>query len=173
MFSGFGVRTLAADQPVYNPLSYHNGTVWPHDNALVADGLARYGLYPELATLFAGLYHAMAFFRDCRIPELFCGIERGSGPLVRYPVAGSPQAWSAASPFLLLQSILGLRVDAPARRLVVKNPQMPSFLRRIEFRNMRVGSASVSMRFRRVGGRCHIDRLDVSGGPLKTEIEMD
>jgi glycogen debranching enzyme len=173
MFSGFGVRTLGDHQRVYNPLSYHNGTVWPHDNAIVADGLAQYGLYPEVAKIFDGLHRAMSYFRDRRIPELFCGIDRRSGPLVRYPVAGSPQAWSAAAPFLLLQAMLGLRPDAPARRLVICNPQLPEWLRRVEFRNMRVGDALVSMRFRRVSGRCHVDRLDVTGGPLKTEIEMD
>lgn len=173
MFSGFGIRTLAANQPVYNPLSYHNGTVWPHDNALIADGLSRYGRYREVAAVFTGLYRAMSHFRDSRVPELYCGIDRASGPLVRYPAACSPQAWAAGAPFLLLQAMLGLRPDAPARRLVIRNPQLPDSLRRVEVRNLRVGPARVSMRFRRVGGRCHVDRLDVCGGPVRTEIEID
>jgi len=172
-FSGFGIRTLAAEQPVYNPLSYHNGTVWPHDNALVVRGFANYGLGYEVTKAFDGLYAAMSYCRDRRLPELFCGIGKRSGPLVRYPVACSPQAWASAAPMLLLQSILGIRVDAPRGRLIVKNPALPRAVGKMELHGMRIGSALVSMRFRRVGKRCHVDKLDVSGGPLKTEIEID
>jgi glycogen debranching enzyme len=171
--SGFGVRTLAAGQPVYNPLSYHNGTVWPHDNALVARGLSSYGLGGEALAVFDGLYAAMSFFADARVPELFCGISRRHGPLVRYPVACSPQAWSAAAPFLLIQSILGIWVDAPRGRLTIKSPLLPPYVRRLDVRGMRIGSSVVSMRFRRVGARCHVDRLDVSGAPLRTQIELE
>jgi len=172
-FSGFGIRTLASDQPVYNPLSYHNGTVWPHDNALIVRGLTRYGLRHEAVKAFDGLYAAMGYCRDRRLPELFCGIGKRSGPLVRYPVACSPQAWASAAPFLLLQSILGIHGDAPRGCLVVKNPSLPKNVRKLELHGMRVGGALVSVRFRRVGSRCHVDRLDVTGGALKTEIEID
>lgn len=172
-YSGFGVRTLAAGQDVYNPLSYHNGTVWPHDNALIARGLANYDLGGEVLKIFDGAYAAMGHFNDRRLPELFCGIPRKAGPLVRYPVACSPQAWAAAAPFLLLQSLLGISIDAPRRRLAIRNPRLPEYVRHVEFRNMRIGTAVVSMRFRRVGARCHVDRLDVAGGTLKTEIEID
>ena len=172
MFSGYGVRTLAADQPVYNPLSYHNGTVWPHDNALIAKGLANYDLHDAVARVFNGIYEAMAHFRERRLPELYCGIARRTGPVVRYPVAGSPQAWAAGAPFLLLQAMLGIRADAPHGRLVVRNPQLPNGVRRLDIDAMRVGNALVSMRFRRVGARCHVDRLDITG-PLKTSIEID
>src|ERR1035438_192545 len=172
-FSGFGIRTLAADQPVYNPLSYHNGTVWPHDNALIVKGLAAYGLHHEVLKAFDGLYAAMSYCKDRRLPELFCGIGKRSGALVRYPVACSPQEWASAAPFLLVQSILGLEADAPRGRLVVKNPRLPASVRKLELKGMRIGSALVDIGFRRVGKRCHVDKLDVTGGPLKTEIEID
>jgi glycogen debranching enzyme len=172
-FSGFGVRTLAADQAAYNPLSYHNGTVWPHDNALIARGLSSYDLSLECAAIFDGLYAAMGFFPDGRLPELFCGIARGAGPLVRYPVACSPQAWSSASAFLLLQAILGIHVDAPAAKLAIRNPRLPPETGSLELRSLRIGRSTVSIRFRRVGARCQIDRLDVAGAPLRTEIAID
>ena len=172
-FSGFGIRTLAADQRVYNPLSYHNGTVWPHDNALIARGFANYGLADEAAKVFDATYAAMGAFRDYRLPELFCGIDRASGPLVRYPVACSPQAWSSAAIFLLIQSLLGLHADAPSATLTVRNPRLPRAIRSLELRSLRIGGALVTLRVRRVGKRCHVDRLDVTGGPLKTQIEID
>jgi glycogen debranching enzyme len=172
-FSGYGIRTLASDQPVYNPLSYHNGTVWPHDNALIVAGLANYGLHHEAMKAFDGLAAAMAYFRDHRLPELFCGIGKRTGAVVRYPVACSPQAWASAAPLLLVQSILGIEADAPHRRLVVKNPRLPRTVRKLEIHGMRIGSALVSISFRRAGARCHVDKLDVTGGPLKTDIQID
>ena len=172
-YSGFGIRTLAEGQPVYNPLSYHNGTVWPHDNALIAAGFGHYDLGAEVLRVFDGLHQAMGFFRDRRLPELFCGIGARSGPLVRYPVACSPQAWAAAAPFLLLQTMLGIHPDAAAGRLAIRNPRLPRYVRRFEIKGMRVGNALVSLRFRRLGARCHVDHLEVVGGHLKTEIEID
>jgi glycogen debranching enzyme len=172
-FSGFGIRTLASDQAVYNPLSYHNGTVWPHDNALIVAGLVSYGLHHEAMKAFDGLAASMAYFRDHRLPELFCGIGKRSGAVVRYPVACSPQAWASAAPLLLVQSILGIEADAPRRRLIVKNPHLPPSVRKLEIHGMRVGSAVVSISFRRSAKRCHVDKLDVTGGPLKTDIQID
>jgi glycogen debranching enzyme len=172
-FSGYGIRTLAEGQPVYNPLSYHNGTVWPHDNAIAARGMSNYDLGAPLAKVFDGMYEAMGFFADRRLPELFCGMSRRSGPLVRYPVACSPQAWAAAAPFLLLQAMLGIHVDAPHARLVIRNPRLPGYVRRIELRRLRIGSSQVTVRFRRVGRRCQVDRVAVNGAPLRIEIEMD
>ncbi len=172
-FSGFGIRTLAADQPVYNPLSYHNGTVWPHDNALIVRGLVRYGLYHEAMKAFDGLYAAMGYFRDRRLPELFCGIGKRSGALVRYPVACSPQAWASAAPLLLIQSILGIEADAPRARLAIKNPRLPRSVRKLELQGMRIGGALVDISVRRVGKRCHVDKLDVTGGPLKADIQIE
>ncbi len=171
-FSGYGIRTLAADQRAFNPLSYHNGTVWPHDNALIARGLSFYGYRKEAAQVLAGLVAALDGFRDRRWPELFCGMDRESGLLVRYPVACSPQAWAAAAPYLLVQSMLGIAVDAPAGRLRVVGPVMPPSVRELTIERLRVGSARVSLRFRREDQRCHVDLVDVVGGPVKTEIEL-
>jgi glycogen debranching enzyme len=130
-------------------------------------------LYDDIAKLFEGLHAAMAFCRDQRLPELYCGVGRRAGPLVRYPVACSPQAWASAAPILLVQAVLGIVADAPARRLIVRNPRLPKPLRRLDVRGMRIRSALVDISFRRVGGHCHVDRLEVKGGPLKTQIEVD
>ena len=109
MWSGWGVRTLATGMPRYNPMSYHNGSIWPHDNALIAIGLARYGMKREASRIFEELYAAQSYQADNRLSELFCGMprRRGRGP-VSYPVSCSPQAWAAAAPFALLSACLGL-----------------------------------------------------------------
>jgi glycogen debranching enzyme len=172
-FSGFGVRTLAEGQAPYNPLSYHNGTVWPHDNAIIAKGMSNYRLGWQATTVFEGLVAAMHFFRDHRIPELFCGFERSEGQLVPYPVACRPQAWSSAAPFLFLQSILGIHADGPNARLAIRNPSLPPSMQWIEIEGLRVGPARVHLGIRRFRDRCHVDRLDLVGGPLRTEIELD
>jgi len=172
-FSGFGIRTLATGQPVYNPLSYHNGTVWPHDNALVAKGLANYGHTALAARVFDGLLEAMHYFRDRRLPELFCGMPQTSGNLVRYPVACSPQAWASAAPFLLLQAVLGLHVDAPRRRLQIRNACLPRSMDWVELEGLRIGETRVTLRLRRDGERVHVERLDVTGPSIRTEVEID
>jgi glycogen debranching enzyme len=172
-FSGFGVRTLAADQAIYNPLSYHNGTVWPHDNAIIAKGMANYGQTGYVATIFDALIEALRYFRDRRLPELFCGMPRRSGNLVRYPVACSPQAWASAAPFLLLQSVLGLHLDAPGRRLSIRNANLPASVDWFELEGLRIGHTRVSLRLRRAGKGVHLERLDVTGPPIRTEIEID
>ena len=126
MFTGYGIRTLSSDEVRYNPMSYHNGSVWPHDNAIICEGLVRYGFKREALRLFKGLLDAVSHFDHYRVPELFCGFQRqeGRGP-VPYPVACSPQAWSSASMLLMLKSILGLRVDAENRVVVFDNPLLP------------------------------------------------
>jgi glycogen debranching enzyme len=171
-FSGFGVRTLAAGQEAYNPLSYHNGTVWPHDNALLVRGMSFYGLQRHAVKILEGFVAALDVFRDRRLPELFCGMDRESGGLVRYPVACSPQAWAAAAPYLMLQSALGVNPDAPARRLLVRDPYLPPSVREIVFERLRIGDARVTLRFQREAGRCHVDVLDIVGGPVQTVIEL-
>jgi glycogen debranching enzyme len=172
-FSGFGIRTLATGQPVYNPLSYHNGTVWPHDNAVIAKGFANYGMTREAAAVFDGMIQAMGHFRDRRLPELFCGMPSSSGNLVRYPVACSPQAWASAAPFLFLQSSLGLHLDAPNKLLSISNASLPAALEWVELEGMRIGASRVALRLRRDGARVHIERLDVTGPALRTEVEFD
>jgi glycogen debranching enzyme len=172
-FSGFGVRTLAEGQPVYNPLSYHNGTVWPHDNALIAKGMANYGHTQYATAIFEGLVEAMGYFPDRRLPELFCGMPRESGSLVRYPVACSPQAWAAGAPYLLLQAILGIHADAPHGRLAIRNAHLPPSVEWVSFDGLRIGQSRVNIRLRRVDKRVHVDRFDVTGAPLRAEIELD
>jgi glycogen debranching enzyme len=170
--SAFGVRTLASGQAVYNPLSYHNGTVWPHDNAILAKGFSNYGLMEPACKVFQAIGAAMGEFRDRRLPELYCGMSKTAAHLVRYPVACSPQAWAAAAPFLLLQAVLGIHINGAKQSLSVRTPHMPDSVKRIEIEGLRVGSSRISLRIRRVGRRCHVDRLDVSGAPLRTTIEI-
>src|SRR5262249_26450789 len=128
-FSGWGVRTVAASEARYNPMSYHNGSVWPHDNALVAWGLARYGQQDAALALWTGQFEAGLYFDLHRVPELYCGFaqEPGEGPTL-YPVACAPQAWSAASVFLLFQACLGLAVNGPEAVVSFTRPRLPACL---------------------------------------------
>jgi len=171
--SAFGIRTLAAGQPAYNPLSYHNGTVWPHDNAIIAKGFANYDLMTHASRVFEAVVRAMPHFRDRRLPELYCGISSHERTLVRYPVACSPQAWSAAAPFLLLQAVLGIHIDGPRQRLWIRNPHMPPSMSHVDVERLRVGGSRISLRLRRVGKHCHVDRFDVVGPPIRTEIVIE
>jgi glycogen debranching enzyme len=133
-------------------MSYHNGSVWPHDNALVAAGLARYGLKEGVAHITAGLFDASLYLDLHRMPELFCGFPRrpGEGPTL-YPVACAPQAWSAASVFLLLQACLGLTIQAAGSQLCFSYPLLPEFLRDVQVRNLRVGQGRVDLLLLRHG----------------------
>jgi glycogen debranching enzyme len=144
-FTGWGVRTLGFSEARFNPMSYHNGSVWPHDNALIAAGLARYGFKDEAGRILGGLFDA-SLSVEYRLPELFCGFYRrkGAGP-VPYPTACSPQAWSAAAVFLLLQAILGMSIDAAHARLSFVRPVLPRFLDEVRIQNLRVGAASVDV----------------------------
>ncbi|MBL9022025.1 MAG: hypothetical protein JNL21_07475 [Myxococcales bacterium] len=122
--------------------------------------------------IFEGLLGALEAFRDHRLPELFCGMDRASGVLARYPVACSPQAWAAAAPYLLVQSVLGITVEAPERRLLVRDPCLPRGINQITIEGLRVGPARVSLRVEREGARVHVDVIDVTGGELRTSIEL-
>ena len=148
-FSGWGVRTIAATEARFNPMSYHNGSIWPHDNALIAAGLARYGFKEHAIRILSGLFEA-SLFVEYRLPELFCGFSRrkGEGP-VPYPVACSPQAWSAASVFLLLQSIFGMKIEAAASRVSFVRPLLPQFLDAVWIKNLKVKEASVDLLIQR------------------------
>ncbi len=145
-FSGWGIRTVSFRELRYNPLSYHNGSVWPHDNALVAMGLARYGLKDGVLKILTGIYGASRFFEGYRLPELFCGFTRqpGQSP-TQYPVACSPQAWSVASVYYLLQACLGLSIDASRQRIRFDKPVLPPYIRRMDIRNLKVGRATVDL----------------------------
>jgi len=129
MFSGWGIRTLAHAEGRYNPMSYHNGSVWPHDNGIAAAGCARYGLDGHVAVPFAGLFEASAEVDGHRLPELFCGFHRrpAEGPTL-YPVACSPQAWASGVVFHLIQSCVRLAIDVDGRRLSIDRPMLPPFL---------------------------------------------
>ena len=149
-FSGWGIRTVDASEKRYNPMSYHNGSIWPHDNAVIAYGMARYGLKDAAARVLTGLYDASLHMDLQRMPELFCGFHRRphEGP-TRYPVACSPQAWAAGSVFLLLQACLGLEIDAPRRQIRLSHPALPPWLDRIEIHDLQVGGATVDLQIRR------------------------
>ncbi|MBI4526111.1 MAG: amylo-alpha-1,6-glucosidase [Deltaproteobacteria bacterium] len=149
-FSGWGVRTLATSEARYNPMSYHNGSIWPHDNALVAAGLSRYGFREEVKRIFQALFDACLSFELRRLPELYCGFPRkkGEGP-IPYPVACSPQSWAAGSVFLLLQACLGMTFEIPQSRITFKNPVLPDFLDEVRLKNVRVGEGAVDLNIRR------------------------
>jgi glycogen debranching enzyme len=151
MFSGWGIRTLSSGSRAYNPMSYHNGSVWPHDNAIAAAGLKRYGFHAGTARIASALFDVAAGARDFRLPELFCGFHReSSNAVVAYPVACIPQAWAAAAPFLLLQSLLGISAHAPdGNRLIVERPTLPDWLGSIELRDVRLADARASLSFQR------------------------
>ncbi|WP_407352532.1 glycogen debranching N-terminal domain-containing protein [Luteimonas sp. R10] len=151
--SGWGVRTLAEGEVRYNPMSYHNGSVWPHDTALVAAGMARYGHREGAERLLQGMFAAATHF-DFRLPELFCGFARTGGIApVPYPVACLPQAWAAGSVFMLLQSCLGLSVDARRGRIVVDHPRLPAGVDHVLIRGLALGPRKVDLRVLRVGDR--------------------
>lgn len=151
-FSGFGIRTLAASEARYNPMSYHNGSIWPHDNAMIAVGLAKYGFRREAAQIFEGLFEASIHMDLRRLPELFCGFprQRGTGP-VFYPVACSPQAWATAAPLMLLQACLGLEFDPGARRITFNQPILPNFLNEVTLRGLRIADATADVTLHRAG----------------------
>lgn len=145
-FSGWGIRTLASSEARYNPMSYHNGSIWPHDNALIAAGLARYGFKQPVLQILTGLFDASVHIDLHRLPELFCGFPRhpDQSPTA-YPVACSPQSWASAATFLLLESCLGLSVDAPNGQITFAHPVLPHYLDTIEIKNLRVGDAALDL----------------------------
>jgi glycogen debranching enzyme len=150
MYSGWGIRTLSSASPAYNPMSYHNGSVWPHDNAIAAAGLKRYGFSEEAGRICGGMFDVAAADSDFRLPELFCGFDRGeSEAVVSYPVACIPQAWAAAAPFLLIQVMLGITPDAAANTLTIERPLLPDWLTTLQVRGLRLGDSRVALSFRR------------------------
>ena len=163
-FSGWGIRTVARGEARYNPMSYHNGSIWPHDNALIALGFARYDLKRSVEHLFKGLFDAASYMDLRRLPELFCGFQRekGRGPTL-YPVACAPQAWASATPFTLLEATLGLEFDAQRGEIRLRNPRLPTFLNEVILRELRLGSSSVDLRVRRHGDDVSLEVLGTRG----------
>ncbi len=164
MFSGWGIRTFASGQIGYNPVGYHTGSIWPHDNAIIAAGLKASGA-AEGANLLAGrLIESAQWFPDLRLPELFCGFAREDvGAPVAYPVACSPQAWAAAAPFYLLHTMLGLRANAAAKRLELLRPTLPEWLGKLTITGLPVGDDSVDLLVHRWRGRTSAELLGRRG----------
>ena len=164
MFSGWGIRTVAAGQVRYNPMSYHDGSIWPHDNALAALGMARYGHADAATRVMHGLFDASRHFDLARMPELFCGFTRrtGEGP-TRYPVACAPQAWAAGAVFMLLQACIGLHVDGPTSTLHISNARLPLFLDHLQLENLAVGEARIDLRLQRQRDGVGVDVLERRG----------
>ena len=152
-FCGWGIRTIAACEARYNPMSYHNGSVWPHDNALIALGFSHYGFQNHAATILDGLHEASRQIELHRLPELFCGFHKRPDAVspTLYPVACSPQAWAAGSVYMLIQACLGLSVRAPERQICFHKPCLPRSLTEMRLQNLRVGDASADFLIRRDG----------------------
>ena len=165
-FTGWGIRTVARGEARYNPMSYHDGSIWPHDNALIALGLARYGLKHSVEQVFKGLFDAATYMDLRRLPELFCGFqrERRQGPTL-HPVACAPQAWASATPFTLLEAALGLEFDPERGEIRFRNPRLPTFLNEVILRDLQLGDSSVDLRVQRQGE-------DVSLEVLRTRCKI-
>jgi len=157
LFCGWGIRTLATDEARYNPMSYHNGSVWPHDVSLIAEGFAQYGFIKEAAQLTTGLFDASLFIPLQRLPELFCGFDRrkGEGPTA-YPVACSPQAWSVSSVFLLLKALLRIRIVPSQKSIYFDNPYLPTYLDWIRIKDLSVDSLKVNLEILRNKDKNHV-----------------
>ena len=164
LFSGWGIRTLSSKMAGYNPIGYHLGSIWPHDNAIAAAGLWRYGFRNEAARVAGVMLEATQFFRDARLPELFCGFDRADSPYpVPYPVACSPQAWAAGAIFQLLGAMLGLQPDAAKAELRMLAPTLPEWLPEVLIENLRVGEAVVDLLVRRNDGSTGVEVLRKTG----------
>jgi glycogen debranching enzyme len=168
MFCGWGLRTLSAGARRYNPMSYHNGSVWPHDNALIAAGFARYGANGQASDLLTALFDANLALADQRFPELFCGFSRDRHQRpVPYPVACKPQAWAAGSVFLFLQATLGLSIDAWENQVSFSGAVLPPWLNRLDIRGLRVGDGHVDLSVTRGRWGAAVEVVDKHG-----EIEV-
>lgn len=163
-FSGWGIRTVATTARRFNPMSYHNGSVWPHDNALIGLGFARYGFKDQAARIFEALFDASTHLELRRLPELYCGFtrRRNQGPTL-YPVACAPQAWAAAAPLAMVQACLGLRVQPTLGTISLFRPMLPNFLEYITLRGLTCGSVVVDVQFRRIGDQISMHVLNSTG----------
>ena len=169
-FTGWGIRTLSARERRYNPASYHNGSVWPHDNALIGLGLSRYGHAEEALALTSALFDAASHMHLRRLPELFCGFERkrGKAPTL-YPVACAPQAWAAVAPFALLQACLGVEIDCAGSRVLMRRPRLPYFLDWLSIKRLQVGDARVDVMMRRHDSSVAVNLISREG---QAEVEV-
>jgi glycogen debranching enzyme len=163
-FSGWGIRTLASTEVRYNPMSYHNGSVWPHDNAMIAAGFAQYGYRRQAAVIFEGIFSAAVHGDLRRLPELFCGFprKRSQSP-TSYPVACSPQAWAAVTPLSLIRSCLGISFDPSERQVLFDHPVLPPFVNEVVLRKLAIGPMTVDAAFRRGEGGVGVNVLGREG----------
>ncbi|HEX6802875.1 MAG TPA: glycogen debranching N-terminal domain-containing protein [Terriglobales bacterium] len=163
MFTGWGWRTLSNAEATFNPLSYHRGSVWPHDNSLIAHGMVLNGFRSPALQIMTSLFEAALNFRNYRLPELFCGVRRGDqDEPVQYPVSCSPQAWASGSWFLMLSSVLGIRPSAPRKELNIIEPLLPHWLDHLRIRHLRIGNTRVDLDFTRRGDRtfCNVEKIE-------------
>ena len=164
--SGWGVRTVAIGEARYNPMSYHNGSVWPHDTALCVAGLSRYGLREIVARLLGEMFAAAVFF-DMQLPELFCGFRRLAGdPPIAHPVACLPQAWATGAPLMMVQACLGVRIDGWTREINVERPHLPSGVDRIVARGLTIGAQKVDLSFERIGDHVSVTPHKAGADPI-------
>ena len=172
MYNGWGIRTLSHEEKRYNPVGYHLGTVWPHDNSMIAVGFRRYGFDREAHQILSGLVEAAMHFDGYRLPELFAGFARDEyDDPVRYPVACHPQAWAAGSIPYLIEAMLGLSPNAFEKRLSVVRPMLPEFVNHMEFRDIAVGAARVSLRFERTPENTTAVTVLDTDGELEVMVE--
>ncbi len=172
-YSGWGVRTIARSEKRYNPMSYHNGAIWPHDNAMIALGFVRYGYREEAAKILTGLFEASLFLDLRRMPELFCGFlkRKGEGPTL-YPQACAPQAWSSTAVFALLQACLGIEIsNTPQPQITFCNPYLPPWLDSLEIKELTVGSSSVDVLIQRYDNDVGINVLRREGSVKVTVVK--
>lgn len=171
MHSGWGIRTLSDKVVAYNPMSYHNGSIWPHDNAIIAEGMRKLGRIYDAHKILLGLLEASQFEPDFRLPELFCGFERnGAYRPIDYPVSCSPQAWAAGAIFQLLNTCLNLQPDAINSTLRVIEPILPEWMESFNIQGMRVGTAVLGLRFMNRDGASSCRVLNKSG-KLRVVVE--
>ncbi len=171
MFSGWGWRTMSQQEQVFNPLSYHRGSVWPHDNSLIAHGMSLNEFREPALRVLGALFAAASEFRGYRLPELFCGVQRRPyDEPVHYPVSCSPQAWASGAIFLMLSSVLGIRPSANRRELNIIEPQLPEWLGHLHIRNLKIGNSRVGLDFTRRDHRTFCNVVDISGDKLLVNV---
>ena len=166
LYTGWGIRTLGSREHRYNPMSYHNGSIWPHDNSIIAYGLAKYREKEKLVTLVEAFFNASLFLPEHRMPELYCGFprRRGVGP-THYPVACSPQAWAVGTVFLMVASLLGLEVRAMEKQIVFHSPTLPPFLDFLQLSDIALTeSEKFSVRCNRYGSDIGLDVIVLPPG---------
>jgi glycogen debranching enzyme len=170
---GWGVRTYASGQPGFNPVGYHTGTVWPHDNSIIAAGMKRAGRHDAADRIASRMFEAAQHSPDFRLPELYCGFDRGTADVpVPYPVACTPQAWAAATPLFLLQTMLGMRANAADGLLELDRPHLPSWLGKVTVHDLQVGDLSVDLLFHRWRGNTTSAEVLRRSGSLEMVIRV-